>query len=316
MRLAGLAAATAVIAYAIWTVPCFAWALVSIAMLPSTLYGRAIVSADGMTLAFAVMAIAITLHGALHAWAGSRVQHAVWMMLAALSKPPTVLLTLLLPMRCLPKDLPRCAFALGLLAVPGVAAMLAWTAATSGDIGTWRVAELTGRAAEQFDPAWKLRFMLDHPLHFPTAVAATLGDMGELWRQLIGVLGLFDTVLQLWTYPAISALLVAACLTPVQWSDARRYWIAAVAGMTALAYAAAVFLIFYLVWTPTDADQVWGVQGRYFLPCLPLFALAWCSVNRGLGERARASAAIAGATLSGIAVAEAIVRTDWQIWGA
>jgi len=315
MRLIGLAATTAVIAYAIAIVPYFRWAFLCIAMLPAALYGRAVISADGVTLAVAMMVIAIALQGALRPGMGPRVRHLLWMTLAALSKPPTVIFAFVAAMRWSPKELPRHWHVLAVLVLPGLIAMIAWTIATAGDVAAWRLAELTGRDPQQFDPAWKVSFMLEHPMHFPAAVFATLRDIGELWRQLIGVLGLFDTVLHPWTYPAITLLLAAACLTQVDRGAATRHWVSAVAGLTAAAYVLAVFLIFYLVWTPPDAGQAWGVQGRYFLPCLPLVAIVWCSVNYGLGEQARASAAIAGATLSGIAATEAILRVDWHIWG-
>ena len=65
MRLAGLAVTTVLIAYAIWLVPHFRWAFVSIAMLPAALYGRAVLSADGMTLALAMLVVAVALRGAV-----------------------------------------------------------------------------------------------------------------------------------------------------------------------------------------------------------------------------------------------------------
>jgi uncharacterized membrane protein len=239
------------------------------------------------------------------------------MMLAALSKPPTVACVLLQAMRWPFKDLPRHWHTLAIIVLPGLIAMLAWTIVTAGDVAAWRIVELTGNAPKQFDPAWKFGFMVDHPLHFPAAVMGTFKDTAELWRQLIGVLGLFDTVLQPWTYPAISILLVVACLTPVELSFATRHWIAAVAAMTGAAYCLAVFLIFYLIWTPTDADQVWGVQGRYFVPAVPLFAVVLsCLLNRGPGEQTRGTAALGCATLSGVASIEAILRVDLRIWGA
>ncbi|MFL6803681.1 MAG: DUF2142 domain-containing protein [Xanthobacteraceae bacterium] len=315
MRLTGLAALTAVIAAAIAIVPYFRWAFLCIAMLPAALYGRAVISADGAALACAMMVTAATLQGALRVGTRGWGQQALWMTLAALSKPPVIVFALLAPMRWSLEDLSRRWRMIAGVIVPGLVAMAAWTALTSGDIAAWRMAELTGRDAEQFAPAWKLAFMLQQPLHFPTTLMGALQSTGELWLQLIGVLGLLDTVLQPWTYPAITALLAAACMTPMDIGSAQRRPIAALAGLTAAAYVLAVFLIFYLTSTPTDAEQVWGVQGRYFIPALPLLAIAGCLMNRGLGEHARAVAATASAVLSGFAAAEAILRVDWHIWG-
>ena len=39
-------------------------------------------------------------------------------------------------------------------------------------------------------------------------------NLAELWRQVVGVLGLFDTVLQAWVYPVLTVLLLATFFTP------------------------------------------------------------------------------------------------------
>ena len=85
-----------------------------------------------------------------------------------------------------------------------------------------------------------------------------------------------------------------------------------VAAVTALAYAVAIYLICYLVFTPPDADRVWGVQGRYFLPVLPLAAIMIATlVDRAPDERITAALAISAAVLAGGASLEAILRADW-----
>ena len=122
--------------------------------------------------------------------------------------------------------------------------------------------------------------------------------LGELWRQMIGVLGLFDTVLQHWTYPAISGLVLCTF---------------AVAGITMLVYIVAIYLISYLVFTPLNANTVWGVQGRYFVPILSLAAFLVAAFgNHTQDQRLGAALAISAAMLSGGASVEAILRADWN----
>jgi len=308
MRLTGLLAMTLVAAYAITVVPSLKWTFVAIAMLPAALYGRAVINADGATLAFAMVVAALCLRGA--ALSERRASHAVWLALCVLTKPPNLALVLMEAMRAPVGHLARSWRALVVIIGPAVVAAAAWSLGSGGDAGAWRLVALTGRTAEQFDPLWKLRFTLEQPLHFPTAVLASFSDPGELWRQLIGVLGLFDTVLQPWVYPALTVWLVAVCLTPVD--SAARHRAAAVAAASAAAYALAVFAVFYLIWTPTDAAQIWGVQGRYFVPALPLVAIIFaCLINRGPSERTRATVALAGCLLSGAACIEAIWRAEW-----
>ena len=125
------------------------------------------------------------------------------------------------------------------------------------------------------------------------------------------MLGLFDTVLQGWVYPAVSVLLLAF-LTRLPLAPAARYQVATVAGITALAYIVVVYFVCYLVFTPLDASTVWGVQGRYFVPILALVAIAVAAViNRAPDERLNAALAITTAVLSGGASVEAILRADW-----
>jgi uncharacterized membrane protein len=81
----------------------------------------------------------------------------------------------------------------------------------------------------------------------------------------------------------------------------------------AAAYCFAVVLIFYLVWTPVSADEIWGVQGRYFVPVLPLMAVVVAALYRRAPDtRIAASLAVAAALLAGAGSIDAILRTDWN----
>jgi uncharacterized membrane protein len=315
MRVTGLVATTAIIAAAVAIVPFFRWAFLAIAMVPAALYGRSVVSADGMTLACAMMVIALTLRATAQAHAAFTLKQAFWMCLAALTKPPTIVLVLFGRLQWSARDLRTSWLHAALVCTPGVLAMATWTAATSADVGSWRLAELTGSSDQQFDLTWKLGFWFAHPFHFPSLLWASLREWHELWRQMIGVLGLFDIYLLSPVYPMLSILLVAACLTPTTTDWKERRLLAVVSAGTAVAYCLAVYLIFYLKWTPLDAEQIWGVQGRYFLPALPLMAIAASSLGPGLPERVRAAVAVAGAVIAGLATVEAIARVDWALWG-
>jgi Predicted membrane protein (DUF2142) len=135
--------------------------------------------------------------------------------------------------------------------------------------------------------------------------------ISEFWHQVIGVLGLFDTVLRPWVYTAIGWLLAATFVSPFGGGPRLRYGLAAV--IVALAYCFAVVLIFYLIWTPINADQIWGVQGRYFVPVLPLLAIVVAALlNRGPNIGVTASLAVSAAVLAGAGSIDAILRTDWN----
>jgi len=94
-----------------------------------------------------------------------------------------------------------------------------------------------------------------------------------LWLQTVGVLGLFDTVLPRWVYPTLTMLVFGTFVTSLRTAPPTRRSVAIAAATTGLAYILGVYFICYLVFTPHDVGSVWGVQGRYFVPLLPLLAI-------------------------------------------
>ena len=314
MRLAGLAAMTAVLAYAIALTPQLKWALFAIAMIPSALYGRCVISADSASVSYGMVIVALSLR-ALCSVDERPVRYSAFLTLCALSKPPNLALILLPLMhrrlRVLLKHWPL----LALMILPALAAAAAWTIVSSADVAAWRLAELTGKDTGEFDPASKLLMLIERPAHFLTALLGSLNpkDIAVLWRQLIGVLGLFDTVLQSWVYPTVSILLTVTFFNRLEIDRLRRIRAVAIASITTLAYSLSVFLIFYLIWTPPDAAMIWGIQGRYFVPVLPLVAIIMSGAfDLRMGETVRSVAALGVAVLSGSACLEAILRTDWR----
>jgi uncharacterized membrane protein len=293
--------------------PNLGWAFLAISMLPAAIYGRSVINADGSALAAAMVVTALWLRGFLSPQLHIVGQQSFWMMLCALTKAPNLVFVMLglMPLCGMPA---RRWHLLALTILPAIAVAVLWSFSSGADTATWRVVEITGQNLDAFNPTVKLAYLLDHPLHFPAAVVSALHetDLGELWRQLIGVLGLFDTMLQCWVYPTVSGLLLYTFLTRLPLAPATRYQVASVAGITALAYIVVVYFICYLVFTPLDASTVWGVQGRYFIPILSLVAIVVAAVvNLAPDERLSAMMAISAAVLSGGASVEAILRANW-----
>jgi uncharacterized membrane protein len=90
--------------------------------------------------------------------------------------------------------------------------------------------------------------------------------------------------------------------------------LAIVCSLAVLGYCLAVFMIFYLVWTPINGVQVEGVQGRYFVVALPLVDVFISAlINRGPSVVVTSWVVVLGAVLSGLATIEAILRSDWRL---
>lgn len=319
MRLAGLAVFTAIAAYAIAVTPHLKWAFFLIALLPASLYGRAVVGADGATISFSLLVTAMALRAALgDAKARMReprrvLERAVWMTLCVLSKPPQIVFVLLEPMIVRFRDLPRHWRIITGVVAPGLILAPLWLWAVDAEMAAWRLYANGEMPREYFSFSYKLGFMLENPLHFPGAVLATLtGEAFGLWRQLIGVLGWLDTHLSVPVYIAISAALLATFAERIEADRATRLRIALHASATFMAYVVVVFLIFFITWTPPTETTVWGVQGRYFVVVLPPLAVAAAALaNVGLPKRFVAGAAVIGAVVGGIASIEGLWRVNW-----
>jgi uncharacterized membrane protein len=314
MRLASLLVTTVLIALAIALLPQLGWALFAIAMLPAATYGRSVISADAMALGTALVATTLWLRGMLFPPVQRRAQLALWLMMTTLTKP-TNLVFVLLGLKT-PLELSARSWLLVVATIlPAIVASLLWSFVSGADVAPWRMVEITGQVPAAFDPAAKISYLLDHPWHFPAAVFASLdaNALGELWRQAIGVLGLFDTVLQPWVYPMVSALVLGTFFVSLPMTPAARRQVSILAGATTLAYVAAVYFVCYLAFTPIEAPSIWGVQGRYFIPIFSLLAgVVAALVTRSADERLTRAMAISAAVLSGTASLEAILRVDWH----
>lgn len=312
MRLAALFAATLVIALAIAMTPRLKWAFFAIGMLPAALYGRSVAGADGATVGYSLLIVALCLRAAL-GLPVARWHRSVWMTLCVLAKPSQLAFILLEFMTAPLRELVRRWAAVLPVVLPGTLLLIAWIVAVDAEMAAWRISDGTGLPAEQFRPGWKLAYMLQHPLQFPTAMLGTLMEHpAGLWRQLIGVLGWLDTPLRSWLYPLLTVTLLLPMIEKLDADRATRLRIAVWCALLIVGYTLAVFLILYMTWTPPANSVVWGVQGRYFVGILPAAAIALAALlDRQLGARTIASAAIAGGVVSAFGCVEAVWRLNW-----
>src|SRR5260221_8444965 len=189
MRFLGLIVFTAVAAYAIAVIPALKWAFVLIAMLPVSLYNRAVLSADGAALSYTLAITALCFSAATRKSAVGLVwERSVWMTLCVLSKQPQIVFVLLELMVTRLKEAPRRWGSLAIVVLPGLILSPLWVIAVSADIAAWRLLEERNDSSEQFDPLWKLLYMWDHPYHFPLAAWTALnGWAGMLSHELSGI---------------------------------------------------------------------------------------------------------------------------------
>jgi uncharacterized membrane protein len=309
MRIAGLLAAALVVAYAIAVAPHLQWMLFCAAMLPTAVYQRAVISADGAALSTALLVIALCLRSIQQA--GGTWQRTAWIAASALCKPPQIAFALLELMHSAETSRGKWIRPV-LVAAPAAVLSLCWILLSSADVGAWRVQEGSSLPAYEFDPMWKLSYLLRHTFAFVHMSVTSLDYTPELWRQLIGMFAWLDVSMRPWTYAAITLLLALCSLEKLALSRATRIRAAAIAVLAVLLYCLAVFVIFFVTLTPSMDDRIHGLQGRYFIAILPLLALILSAiVNRGVGRLAPLGA-FASAFLSIGAMTDALWRAHWS----
>ena len=311
MRIVGLLVAALITAYAIALTPYLKWMFFCTAMLPTALYQRAVINVDGAMLATTLLVIALGLRSVVAPATGTW-QRSFWMTVTSLTKPSQVAFVLLEAMR-LPCKGWKTQWPIAFLVMaPGVILALAWTYVASPDVRAWRMSEADILPAQEFDPLWKLQFVVEHPLNFLRVALITLDYSGELWRQAIGVFGSLDIKMRSWDYPFISGLLALTFFDKLDFEHGSRLRVGLVAGTTILAYYLLVCLLFFLTFTPSDADRIYGVQGRYFIVLIPLFALFTSAIVNRRSSPIGEMAALISAVISAAAMLEAVWRMHWS----
>ncbi|HWP44821.1 MAG TPA: DUF2142 domain-containing protein [Blastocatellia bacterium] len=128
------------------------------------------------------------------------------------------------------------------------------------------------------DPGAQIRFILDNPIRFLSFLYKTLICRGNFYFQsYIGLLGWIDTKLSVWTYTFYPILTAAACLIGSRSDKKRTDWKGAgIAGALTIIFSTLLILTMFMYWNPVgDASPfMQGIQGRYFIPILPMILLS------------------------------------------
>jgi hypothetical protein len=247
--------------------------------LPMTVWLAGSVNQDGLIIAVTVLGAALLTRRSRAAfWCGCAA-----LAVLVLQKPP------FLPLAILPLVVPgefdrraslrRLAGAVG-VALPGLLWSVAVTALVSvpllpgqpyhpGPLWPGDPARLFRSAVA----AAQVTVVLHHPLR--VALLPVTGDgrmLPSLWLQGIGVLGHLSIRLPrllyaLWSAAIISGIAALAGGSP---PSGNRWFSAPAAAIGALASIELIFVALYLSWTPVGMARIDGIQGRYFIPLLPM----------------------------------------------
>ncbi len=292
-RFANLAAYILVIVLAIERMPRWRAVLAILALMPVCIVQASTVSADGLTIAFAFLAIALALRLAT-AEPGLSARRALLEVGAVgvalgLSKPPYIVFALLfLPAVVRHRDalLGRL---LPLVLLPGVA-LFAWWSHYAQSVwlppppNPYAAAGVGGTAYVHVNQSKQFQFVEHHVGYFLRTIATTLGgSWTKLFHDAVAQVPAWSTsaavsvVVALLTYGALVAALFATRERPT--ADGDRQWlqVAVIAAVT-LGTLLVLFLLAYAGWNAVEAPRIDAFQGRYLAPVLALGAIGVAAI--------------------------------------
>lgn len=299
-RLSQLACYLAVVALALRLAPRGHALIFTVALLPSSIEGASTVSADPITLSFSLLAVAIALRLASTGEHGQRASNrgllalAGCLMVVSAAKPgygSLALIAFVLPTATFGSWRRRLGFG---FATIGACAILA--------VGWYAVAlsKLTDPVRYNTDPTAQATWVANNPVAFLKSIIRTWTDIDEMRMILSGVVAPVSRlggpeVPGVVLVGVLAALLVAAIGGKVPRRSPVDGGTTALGRIDLLAFAAvatAVAVVFMAVNyamftgnTPVGASMVTGIQGRYFLPLMPLLLFVGPRPPRGLGSR-------------------------------
>ena len=162
-------------------------------------------------------------------------------------------------------------------------------------------------------PDHQLAYVLSQPFEaLKTILHAPVVNAWDYLSTMVGRLGWMDAPLPTWVIVTVLVLLGALALIDrgIEGTQPRPLG-ALQRGGSLLLFVAGMFAVcasLYLAWTPVGARFVEGVQGRYFLPLLPLLFLG-VHLSRAPGPRmtaARNAATVGGIALGSVATVVAV----------
>lgn len=272
-----------IILFAVKLMPLHKWTMIILALLPMNINLAASLSADAFTIAISFLFIAILLRLAFSE-EYIRWKSVIWMllvlMLVALSKNVYIILGLLFFVIPKAKFRER-GFYFTTLLLTAIVGIIGFA---TGSIYTAKVYDLVEPGVSFFhhfaesnspvDHHKQIDFIFADPVEY---VIILISSMHQQWLGLvfsgIGVLGWINIFLPFWYYIFMVIMVLFMALFEgsknVVINLQNKFTILLVIAMTIVL----IYTISYLTWTPVGQNTIDGMQGRYFLPVVPLIFL-------------------------------------------
>ncbi len=281
-RLFNLAVFSVMMGFAVGVVPKYKQIIAVVAMLPSVVHLASTFSYDGLVIALATIFVSLCLNIAMQEKAVKKRQIAVMAVLGFLFAPMKVVYIFVVGFcRIIPINLfkNKISYYLSLISVL-VAATIGWLnrfVSTSAFATTWEDVEnapppVIDYVEREF---YSISYLLSHPQDALKVFFNTIQENSWVYiSQLVGGEMGEPILSELYMWPPLVFVLLLILLmstlikpedTPIL-SPFKKL----IASICMLCVCGALLMAIF-TWTPTRYTILWGLQGRYFLPILPLF---------------------------------------------
>ncbi|HEY1765260.1 MAG TPA: DUF2142 domain-containing protein [Opitutaceae bacterium] len=299
-RLAGFAGSIALGYAALRTLPSFRWTILILLLCPMSLYLFGSIASDGLIIAGAALLAALAARIAGRSdTAAILPEGGLLVVLAgalAVAKPVYLPLAAVAFAAAAPRidSRRKKLWFAGALVLACVLPAWLWGRVALGLF-------VPANADVPLDPAAQAHHILSAPVAFLGLVAHTIRvQYATTFRWMVGTLGWLDTSLPDWFYPLFGYGALGCLLCEAQGSRLGRRLRVVTLGAAALS-ALMIYAAQYCSWNaPGATHPIDGVEGRYFLPLLPLLVLSVPRVSFRVPAAVVAAFAIGLSILGGL----------------
>jgi len=233
-------------------------------LLPMTLSQFGSASQDALLFALSIHVIAMASVTLIEKRSASFVEFVVFaftVVAITTARPPMLAFALLAPAFLDRRD-PELWSKLGVAAI-AIALIVLWMRI---------LPTLTPPVAAEMSPSSQIHRLVSDPLLLPKVMTKYF-SANRRWlpETLVGNLGWTDAPMPQWYYVTAAGVLLASLIAPG--NSGSMAWPAMLAIVTFIALVIGLCVALFVTWTPVHNATIYGIQGRYFLPMLPL--LAW-----------------------------------------
>lgn len=269
--------------WAIRIIPIGKWILFAVFLMPMNFFLAASMSYDAFTNAAASLIVALTINYRFEISKHINLKQILFFSLVALALSlskfaymPLVLLFFIIPVNRFPDR--RTWLKMGaLVLIPSLIAWAAWSFIASNLFISFENYHETFRVGSALvpgvEPLEQFKYVLQAPLRFIWMMTVSLVE-ARFWESMIARLGWLDTSFPGWfifSWVMILGLSVAVEQRGGRALQSRtRIFMFFVTGFSIILF----HLLLYMQWNHVGASHLSGVQGRYFIPVLPLFLIS------------------------------------------